>query len=120
MAASGELGRWGERLAADYLRRGGYEILAANFRCRYGELDLIAARGGFLAFVEVKLRKSDAYGSAAAFVDARKQQRLRQTAETWLLEHPDGRQPRFDVIEIYAPAGLQTRRPALHHLEDAF
>ena len=120
MAASGELGRWGERLAADYLRRGGYEILAANFRCRYGELDLIAARGGVLAFVEVKLRKSDAYGSAAAFVDARKQQRLRQTAETWLLEHPDERQPRFDVIEIYAPAGLQTRRPALHHLENAF
>ena len=120
MAERNELGRWGEQLAARYLQRRGYELLAANYRSRFGEIDLIAARGAYLVFVEVKLRRDDRYGSAAAFVDARKQLRLRQTAETWLLEHPDERQPRFDVIEIYAPAGLQTRRPALHHLENAF
>ena len=96
------------------------ELLAANVRCRLGEIDLIAARGGFLVFVEVKQRKSDAYGSAAAFVDARKQQRIRLTAEYWLLRHPDERQPRFDVIEVYLPYGINTRFPRINHIENAF
>lgn len=55
-----------------------------------------------------------------SFVDARKQQRLRLTAEYWLLAHPDARQPRFDVIEVYAPAGKKTWLPKIRHLENAF
>ena len=120
MAERNELGRYGEQLAADYLQRQGYELLAANVRCRMGEIDLIAARDGFLVFVEVKQRKSDRYGSAGSFVDRRKQQRIRLTAEYWLQRHPDERQPRFDVIEVYLPYGAETKYPRINHLENAF
>ena len=114
------LGPWGEALAAEALRRRGYRIVAANYRTRFGEIDLIAQKGGFTAFVEVKLRASDRYGMAREFVDWRKQGRLRSTALQWLAEHPDAGQPRFDVVEVYAPAGLETKRPVIRHLENAF
>ena len=114
------LGPWGEALACEYLRGRGCRIVACNYRSRFGEIDLVAARGAYLVFVEVKLRRDDRYGSAAAFVDARKQQRIRSTALFWLQTHPDERQPRFDVVEVYAPEGLETRRPRIHHMENAF
>lgn len=114
------LGRWGEELAADYLRKKGYDIVGAGWRCRFGEIDLIAARGGFLSFVEVKLRRSDAYGSAGAFVDRRKQEKLRLTAQLYLSAHPTSLQPRFDVVEIYAPFGMRTITPEIVHVENAF
>lgn len=114
------LGRWGEDRAADYLRNKGFHIVAANWRCRFGELDLIAADDTYLCFVEVKLRKSAAYGSAAASVDRHKQDRLRTAATLYLSQHPTDLQPRFDVMEIYAPRGIDTSRPELIHLENVF
>ncbi len=114
------LGRWGEDRAADYLRGKGFHIVAANWRCRFGELDLIAADDTYLCFVEVKLRKSAAYGSAAASVDRHKQNRLRTAAMLYLSRHPTDLQPRFDVMEIYAPRGIDTSRPELIHLENVF
>lgn len=114
------LGRWGEDLTAEYLRDKGYRILAANWRCRFGELDLVAEDGTYLCFVEVKLRKNAAYGPAAAFVDRRKQEKLRASAELYLVRHPTELQPRFDVIEIYAPQGTATKAPEIFHLENAF
>ncbi len=114
------LGRWGEDRAADYLRNKGFHIVAANWRCRFGELDLIAADDTYLCFVEVKLRKSAAYGSAAASVDRHKQNRLRTAATLYLSQHPTDLQPRFDVMEIYAPRGIDTSRPELIHLENVF
>ena len=114
------LGRWGEDRAAVFLRDKGFSITAANWRCRFGEIDLIAQDGTYLCFVEVKLRKSDAYGIAAEFVDRRKQDKLRAAAELYLAEHPTVLQPRFDVIEIYAPRGIQTKEPQFCHWEDAF
>ena len=114
------LGQWGEDRAADYLRGKGFRIAAANWKCRFGELDLIAADNTYLCFVEVKLRKSAAYGSAAAFVDRHKQDRLRTAATLYLSQHPTALQPRFDVIEIYAPRGIDTSRPELIHLENVF
>ena len=97
-------GRWGEETAAAYLRRRHYTIVAANYRCRLGEIDLIAENRDYLVFVEVKLRKS------AAFAEALE-----------LCEHPEQtKQPRFDVIEVYAPNGTQTKQPEIRHLEDAF
>ena len=114
------LGRWGEALAADYLRKKGYAIVEAGWRCRFGELDLVASDGTCLCFVEVKLRRCDAYGRAGEFVDRRKQEKLRTAAQLYLAEHPTRLQPRFDVVEIYAPQGLQTASPRLHHLENAF
>lgn len=113
-------GAWGEALAAEYLRRKRYKILAAGYRCRFGEIDLIAQKKGFLVFVEVKLRRSAAFAQAREYVDRRKQDRLRAAASLYLARNPSPLQPRFDVIEIYAPAGTQTTRPEIYHMEDAF
>ena len=113
-------GRWGEDRAAEYLRRKGFRVTDFNWKCRFGEIDLIVEDGVYLCFVEVKLRKTAAYGSAAAFVDWRKQQRLRTAAELYLAGRPTGLQPRFDVIEIYAPQGADTENPGIFHLENAF
>ena len=71
-------------------------------------------------FVEVKLRKTAQFGTAREFVTAEKQRRLRTTATVWLRDNPDRRQPRFDVIEIYAPRGIETPNPDIVHWEDAF
>ena len=113
-------GAWGEALAAKYLQRKRYKIVAANYRSRFGEIDLIVADRKFLVFVEVKLRKSDSFASAREFVDRRKQERVRTTASIFLAEYPTELQPRFDVIEIYAPEGTDTRNPEIYHMEDAF
>ena len=113
-------GAWGEALAAEFLQKKRYKILATGYRCRFGEIDLIVANKCHLVFVEVKLRKSDKFAEAAEFVDRRKQDRLRTTAALYLSEFPTQLQPRFDVVEIYAPQGTDTLCPQIHHLEDAF
>ena len=114
------VGAWGEALAALFLQQKGYEVIATGYRSRYGEIDLIVRDSAYLVFVEVKTRKGDAFAAACEFVDARKIQRIRRTAEMWLIAHETTLQPRFDVIEIYAPQGEQTVRPKIQHLEDAF
>lgn len=113
-------GAWGEAQAAEYLRKKRYQILATNYRCRFGEIDIIAANRKYLVFVEVKLRKSDSFASAFEYVDSRKQDRIRTTASVYLSEISTALQPRFDVIEIYAPEGTETQNPKIHHMEDAF
>ena len=120
MGRSNIAGAWGEALAAEYLRKKRYQIDAVNYRSRFGEIDLIASNKKFLVFVEVKLRKSAEFAAAAEYVDARKQAKLRTTAEFWLMDNETTLQPRFDVVEIYAPYGLQTRCPRFYHWEDAF
>ena len=116
----GMLGRWGEAVVAEYLRKKGYSLVAAGWRCRFGEIDLIAQKGNYLAFVEVKLRKSANFAQAREFVDSRKQQKLRVTAQCYLAENPTRLQPRFDVAEVYAPKGMDTKSPEIRYLEDAF
>ena len=113
-------GAWGEALAAQYLQKKRYKIIATNFHTRFGEIDLIAANREYLVFVEVKLRKSDKFASAFEYVDLHKQNRLRTTAEIYLAQNPTRLQPRFDVVEIYAPEGIRTQKPQIHHMEDAF
>jgi len=113
-------GAWGEALAAEYLRKKHYRLLAAGYRCRFGEIDLIVSNKQYLVFVEVKLRKTDKFALAREFVDFKKQNRLRTTASIYLDENPTQLQPRFDVIEIYAPDGANTLKPVINHLEDAF
>lgn len=114
------LGRWGEAMAAEELRRRGYRIVAAGWHCRFGEIDLIAENGTYLSFTEVKLRRNDRVAQAREFVDRRKQERLRVSAQLYLAEHPGELQPRFDVMEIYAPEGTKTKRPQIIFLENAF
>ena len=120
MAASKLTGAWGEALAAEYLRKKRYKIVASGYRSRFGEIDLIVSNRKYLVFVEVKLRKSSSFASAREYVDQRKQDKLRITASMYLSQNPTSLQPRFDVIEIYAPEGTETLHPEIYHLEDAF
>lgn len=120
MARNNLVGAWGESLAADYLKKKHYKLVAMNYHCRFGEIDLIVSNKTYLVFVEVKLRKSDQFASACEFVDFHKQNRIRTTAEYFLSENETKLQPRFDVIEVYAPDGLNTKKPVIHHMEDAF
>ncbi len=113
-------GAWGEALAADYLRKKRYTVIAAGFHSRFGEIDLIVQNKNYLVFVEVKLRKSANFAQAREYVNRRKQDKIRVTAAIYLETHPTQLQPRFDVIEIYAPQGRQTPSPEIIHLEDAF
>ena len=114
------LGRWGEALAAQELRRRGYRIVAAGWHCRFGEIDLIAENERYISFTEVKLRKSARFAQAREFVDRGKQERLRISAQLYLAEHPTQLQPRFDVMEIYAPQGVSTTHPELKFWENTF
>lgn len=120
MGKSNLLGAWGEARAAVYLKKKHYKILATGYRSRFGEIDIIAANKKYLVFAEVKLRRSDSFAQAREFVDSHKQNRLRTTASLYLSEHPTQLQPRFDVIEIYAPMGVDTDAPIINHIEDAF
>lgn len=114
-----ELGRLGEAEAAKYLRRHGYRIVETNYSCRFGEIDLIARKGRYLVFVEVKLRKNADFAAAREFVTRAKQQRILSTASLYLAQHETQLQPRFDVIEIYAPQG-ERGKLTVNHIEDAF
>ena len=113
-------GHKAELLVADFLRSKGCIIAKMNYHSRFGEIDLIVKDRNYLVFVEVKLRKSDRFASAFEYVNKRKQDRIRVTASLYLSQNPTKLQPRFDVIEIYAPYGMDTRDPVIHHLEDAF
>lgn len=114
------LGQWGEEQVAEKLRCGGWTIIARNFRCRMGEIDIVAENGRFLAFVEVKLRKDARFGAACEAVTPAKQRKLRTAAEYYLMYHPTGLQPRFDVAEVYAPQGARTENPNIYYIENAF
>lgn len=120
MKASNLAGIWGEALAAEYLRKKRYTIVASGYRCRFGEIDLIVRNRKYLVFVEVKLRKNPSFALAREYVDYNKQNRLRTTASYFLSEYPTELMSRFDVIEIYAPEGTATKKPEITHLEDAF
>ena len=91
-----------------------------GYRTRMGEIDIIAENRKYLVFAEVKLRKSDSFAAAREFVDGSKQRRLTATAMQWLRQNPTGLQPRFDVIEIYAPLGMATESPTINHIKNAF
>ena len=107
-------GREGEARAAQYLRRHGWTVLEANYRSRFGEIDLIAHKRNTVAFVEVKLRRDARFAAAAEAVTPRKQERLRLTAQQWIAEHGDALDLRFDIIEIYTVSG------EINHIENAF
>ena len=112
------LGAEGEARAARFLARRGYRILARNVRAGGVEIDLVAARGTLLAFVEVKTRRTRDFGAPEEAVDARKQARLVRGAAAWLQSRRShARQVRFDVIvcEFDASGDWQLR-----HLENAF
>ena len=112
------LGRLGEALAEAHLRRVGFRILARNVHLRHAELDLVALDRTALVFVEVRLRTSDRFGSAAESVDPRKQRRIAAAAAELLARGglPRSARIRFDVVAIDASVDP----PRLEHHRDAF
>jgi len=114
------LGSFGEAQTAEYLRRKGCTILAMNYRTRFGEIDIIAADRRYIRFVEVKLRKNARFAQAREFVTRSKQEKIVAAAQSWLQLRPTKLQPRFDVMEIYAPAGADVSRLEMNYIENAF
>jgi putative endonuclease len=92
----------GEDLAAEWYRAHGYDVLARNWRCREGELDVVAGQGRLLVFCEVKTRTTDAFGVPAEAVTPTKQARIRRLAARWISEEAPRRpgQLRFDVASV--------------------
>ncbi len=101
-----ERGQIGEHLACAFLRGLGREILELNYRCRQGEIDVIARDGDAVCFVEVRSRASSAVVGAAESVNAAKRRRLLRAARTWLAEKQTDCSCRFDVIEVEFCGGL--------------
>lgn len=120
MEQSNLTGQWGETVAAQYLRKRKWEILACNYRCRFGEIDLICKNKEYIVFVEVKTRKSADFAQAMEYVDTRKQQRIIATAQMYLAQNETELQPRFDVIEVYGSEDKANEKPKLMHMENAF
>ena len=114
------LGAFGEDAACEFLKKRHYTIVGRNFSTRFGEIDIIARNRRYIVFAEVKLRKDASHGEAMEFVTPAKQRRVILAAEYWLMKNPTALQPRFDVLEVYAPEGLQTKRPEIHQIEDAY
>jgi putative endonuclease len=112
-----ETGDWGEALVADHLGAQGYSVLARNYECSRGEVDLIAERGEVLAFVEVKTRATDIFGDPEEVVTRGKRWRIVRAALHFLTRHQiHDRVVRFDVVAVVGRPGAAS----IHHFEDAF
>jgi putative endonuclease len=110
-------GKSGEDLASRFLVKNGFTILARNYRFERAEIDIVAEEGEELVFVEVKTRRSTAYGAPEDAVTEEKQEQIRSAADGYLVQHDiDNRPCRFDVVAIELKKGAATIR----HLRDAF
>ena len=114
------LGRWGESAAADFLRKKRYKIVGMGYRTRMGEIDIIAENREYIVFAEVKMRRSASFAEAKEYVGAEKQRRIIAAAKSWLMQNETEKQPRFDVLEVYAPEGTDTKKPVINWIENAF
>jgi len=111
------LGNKGEGLACRYLKRNGYQIVKNNYRCRIGEIDIIAKKDECLVFVEVKTRLNKEFGEPFESVTSYKQERLRRLAEIYVASQIKEQLPcRFDIVSILFEKG----KPVIHHIENAF
>jgi putative endonuclease len=118
MAGAHDFGRICERLAADALAAAGWRILARNYRFGHREIDLIARRRGITAFVEVKGRRTQAYGHPLEAITWRKRAEIRRVAQHWIARHGEpGAVYRFDAIAVTAGTGGD---PRIEHIEDAW
>lgn len=114
------LGQWGEEQACAYLEEQGFQIVKRNFRCRTGELDIVAKKDETLCFVEVKSRKNTLSGWPGEAVTTQKQRRIRSAAAFYLYQNPteteDVLHLRMDVVEVLRCG----RRTYIRHIKDAF
>jgi putative endonuclease len=106
LADTRAIGRYGERVAAAFLRRHGFRILTRNFQAVAGEIDLVCREGPVLAFVEVRSRSSEQFGRPAESIDARKEQAFVAAANEYLrLLRRDDVDHRFDAVEVQLRPG---------------
>jgi len=115
-------GKAGEVLAAAFLEQNGYQIIARNFYCRGGELDIVARKDGVLVFAEVRTRQKGGMVSPAESVTAAKRKKIVAAAYAFLEQNPrleQTLQPRFDFISVEA-VGKDTANWQIDHLSDAF
>jgi putative endonuclease len=113
-----DLGRRGEDLAAEYLTERGLVVLSRNWRCREGELDVVATDGTTLVVCEVKTRSTDDFGDPAEFVTPAKLRHVRQATQAWLRRYRVGWcRVRYDVVAVLWPAGGV---PRLRHVRGVF
>jgi putative endonuclease len=118
MRVKDAVGRFGEQVAAEHLERAGLTIIARNWRCPEGEIDIVAADGDTLVVCEVKTRSGLGYGDPAEGVVAAKAARLRRLALRWLAAQPlCWRELRFDVVTVLR---RQSGAPVVRHLRGAF
>jgi len=111
------VGKAGEEAAVQFLRQHGYRILERNYRCRFGEIDLIARDGLMLAFVEVKTRRSQKYGPAAAAVTLQKQRHLIKASQAYLIQRKKADELcRFDVVTVE----MDAQQSHIELIKDAF
>ena len=113
-------GAMGEILAARFLREKGFTICSSNFRCRLGEIDIIASDKHYLVFAEVKTRREDARYLPREAVTVSKQRKLLQTASLYLSRFPSTLQPRFDVIEVVTAADDSLKVIEINHIIGAY
>ena len=113
-------GDWGEALAAEYLEARGCRIVEKEWRCRFGEIDLIAEKDGMLLFVEVKLRTNLQYGMPREYVTVKKQEKLRAAALLYLSGRELDVPARFDVAEVYTDVRHSAGKTRIAYIENAF
>lgn len=111
-------GLWGEVYASRFLRDNGYDIIAGNYRCRMGEIDIIAEKDGIVSFIEVKTRNEDPMFRPMEAVDSQKQKRLIAAAEYYMLETKEESRSCFDVIEIILDENYKIKN--INHIKNAF
>jgi putative endonuclease len=119
MTSRREFGLWGENIAANYLRKNGYEIVDRNVYTKYGEIDLVVGQGDCIVFVEVKTRSSTAFGLPEEAITEQKQVHLLESAQAYLQMHPKlSGDWRIDVIAVQRFS--QDQEPEIVHFENAF
>jgi len=116
MGENNENGKFGEALAAAYLKSKGYSILATNRKFSHAEIDIIAKIGEDLVFIEVKTRKNSHFGYPEEFIDAKKIRLMGKAAELYCVEIGQDLEIRFDLISLI----LEGKEHEIIHIEDAF
>ena len=111
------LGKLAELKACEYLQKKRYKLLDVNYSSRFGEIDLIMKKRGYICFIEVNMRSAKSIASPSEFVDISKQEKNAKTAALYLQKNPTKLQPRFDVVEVFTENG---EIKSIKHLENAF
>lgn len=117
MGKTQDIGNGGEAFVAEYLKNKGFIISARNYRCKFGEIDVIAENDDLILFVEVKTRSSKAVIRPYEYVTAEKQRKLSVTANIYLQHNGYGLKPRFDVAEVFCDSFGNMK---LNYFENAF